>query len=181
MFRCIIARGVAFFAVVFFASAPAFADGPLSVYAGPQFISQGTAQGLAGDIQGDVGLGYDFGPKTVVPVRARFDLDDSFGSSNGGRVGTFGVGASARLTTPIYAGLGFSVYTINVRESACATGNAPCGSSASGTGVGTSIFIGSKLFSVPGVGLSIEGSYKKIPTLDGVDPSSFGIGLRASL
>jgi hypothetical protein len=181
MFVSTITRGVAIFALVLVASVPAFADGPLSVYAGPQFISQGTAQGLAGDIQGDVGLGYDFGPKTVVPVRARFDLDDSFGSSNGGRVGAFGIGASARLTTPIYAGLGFSIYNIDIRESACATGNAPCGSSASATGVGTNIFIGSKLFSVPGLGVSIEGSYKKIPTLDGVDPSSFGIGLRASL
>jgi hypothetical protein len=181
MFRSVIMRGIAVFVLVFSASAPALADGPFSVYAGPQFISQGTAQGLAGDIQGDVAVGYDFGPKTIVPVRARFDLDDAFGSSNGGRVGVVGIGASARLTTPLYAGLGFSVYNINVRESACATGFAPCGVSASGTGVGTSIFVGSKLFSMPGLGLAIEGSYKKIPTLDGVDPSSFGIGLRASL
>ncbi len=152
---------------------PSIADGPLSVYAGPQFISQGSAQNLGGTLQGDVGVGYDFGPKTIVPIRARFDLDDSFGNTSSGRVGFFGVGASARLTTPIYVGLGFSVYSVNVRENQ--------GFNTTATGVGTNIFAGQKVFSLPGLGLAIEGSYKRVPSVNGINPSAFGIGLRASL
>jgi hypothetical protein len=170
---------------------PALADGPISVYAGPQFIAQGTAQNLAGTVQVDAAAGYDFGPKTIVPVRARFDLDDGFGNTNNGRVGYFGVGASARLTTPVYAGVGFSIYSVNVHVSPVVTPGfsqgvaagttIPNGSSANGTGFGTNIFVGQKILSVPGIGLAIEGSYKRIPSLDGVNPSAFGIGLRASI
>jgi hypothetical protein len=172
-------------------AAPALADGPVSVYAGPQFISQGTAQNLAGTVQADVAAGYDFGPHTIVPVRARLDLDDGFGNTDNGRVGYFGVGASARLTTPIYAGIGFSFYSVNVHVSPGSTPafsqgvaagtTIPSGSSANGAGFGTNIFVGQKIFSLPGIGLAIEGSYKRIPSLDGVNPSAFGIGIRASL
>jgi hypothetical protein len=173
MFHPILTRAIAACSLVLAIATPACADGPLSVYAGPQFISQGTAQSIGGDVQGDVALGYDFGPKTIVPVRARFDVDDSFGNTSKGRVGFLGFGASARLTTPIYAGLGFSLYSVNVRENQSFNNTA--------TGFGTNIYVGSKLFSVPGLAVSVEGSYKKVPTLDGVDPSAFGIGLRASL
>lgn len=170
--------------------APALADGPLSIYAGPQFISQGSAQNLGGTVQGDVGAGYDFGPKTIVPVRARLDLDDSFGNTSSGRVGFFGIGASARLTTPIYAGLGFSLYTVNVRENhgprlfCLDCGYDPGygrGFNTTSEGFGTNIFVGQKLFSVPGIGLSIEGSYKRVPSVDGINPSAFGLGFRASI
>jgi hypothetical protein len=177
MFRSTLIRVATTTAIVLASTSPSLADAPFSVYAGPQFISQGTAQSLGGDVQGDVAVGYDFGPKTVVPVRARFDIDDSFGNTSKGRVGFLGFGASARLTTPIYAGLGFSVYSVNVRAN---QGGAP-GFDNTAAGFGTSVFVGSKLFSVPGLAVSVEGSYKKVPTLDGIDPSAFGIGLRASL
>ena len=168
-----IARGALGVALSLACAAPSLADGPVSVYAGPQFISQGTAQKLGGTVQGDVAVGYDFGPKTIVPIRARLDLDDSFGNTNSGRVGFLGIGASARLTTPIYAGLGFSLYSVNVRENA--------GFDTTATGFGTNIFAGQKIFSLPGIGLAIEGSYKRVPSVDGVNPSAFGLGLRASL
>ena len=177
-------------AIVLASAAPGLADGPISVYAGPQFISQGSAQKLGGTVQGDVSAGYDFGPKTIVPIRARIDLDDSFGNTSNGRVGFLGVGASARLTTPIYAGLGFSVYSVNVRENHGAEifcldcspqpGYGP-GFNTTSTGFGTNIFVGQKVFSLPGIGLAIEGSYKRVPSVDGINPSTFGVGLRASL
>jgi hypothetical protein len=176
MLQSLISRVACVAAFVFACGAPAFADGPLSVYAGPQFISQGTAQNLGGTVQGDIGLGYDFGPKTIVPIRARFDLDDSFGNTTHGRVGFLGIGASARLTTPIYVGLGFSLYSVNVREN-----GASAGFNTTSAGFGTSIFAGQKVFSLPGIGLAIEGSYKRVPSVDGVNPSAFGLGLRASL
>ena len=179
MLLSFLTRSALLAAIVYACAVPALADGPLSIYAGPQFISQGTAQSLGGSVQGDVGVGYDFGPKTIVPVRARFDIDDSFGNTTNGRVGFIGFGASARLTTPIYAGLGFSFYDVNVRENRQAGSSAGFNNSA--VGFGTSIFAGQKIFSLPGIGLAIEGSYKRVLSLDGVNPSAFGLGLRASL
>ena len=190
MFLSRSSRGIAACALALAVVSPALADGPLSVYAGPQFISQGNAQSLGGDVQGDIAVGYDFGPKTIVPVRARLDIDDSFGNTSKGRVGFVGFGASARLTTPIYAGLGLSVYSINVRENEGAPifcldcspqpGNGP-GFNTTQTGIGTSVFLGQKVFSLPGIGVAIEGSYKRVPSVAGVNPSAFGLGVRATL
>ena len=173
MFHSFLLRGAIVTATVLGSCAPSLADGQFSVYAGPQFISQGTAQSLGGDVQGDIAVGYDLGPKTIVPVRARLDVDDSFGNTSSGRVGFLGFGASARLATPFYAGIGASFYSVNVRVNQ--------GFNDTAIGFGTSLFVGNKLASLPGIGLAIEGSYKRVPSLDGVNPSAFGIGVRASL
>ncbi|MGP6156026.1 MAG: hypothetical protein ACLPYS_00575 [Vulcanimicrobiaceae bacterium] len=164
-------------AVLGAAAVPARADStPISIQIGPQFLLQDNARNAGGDVQTDLGFNYDFGPKTIIPIRASFQFDYSGGSHTAGNLNAYGFGVAGRLTTPLYAGAGISVYQVNARPSFTA---AP---SYSWAGVGTNLFVGDTLFQLPGgAGVSIQGTYKLMPSSQGIDPSAFSVDFRVQL
>jgi hypothetical protein len=164
------------FAAVLATSAAARADGPLSVQIGPQFALQDNARNAGGDMQTDIGAGYDFLKLPVAPVTAALQADDAFGSHGSGNLNQFGFGVAGRLTTPIYAGAGISVYNVSGRLAYAA---AP---SLSGSAVGENFFIGDRVLSLPGgLGFNLQATYKRVPSIAGIDSSAFGVGLRVAL
>ncbi|MGH7727304.1 MAG: hypothetical protein ACREM2_00725 [Vulcanimicrobiaceae bacterium] len=166
----------ALLAGVVLAGSPARASStPLSVEVGPQFLTQGAARSVGGDVQPAFGLDYDFGPNLPLPVRTSFHFNYAGGSANGGNLNEYGFGFGARLTTPIYLGAGIDVYNVNLHP---LPGRVPEGATST-TGLGSDFVLGENLLTVPGgVGLSLEARYKLVPNLDGIDPSAFGIDLR---
>ncbi len=177
---------VALAAVVCAACAtPAAADVlPISVQIGGQIPPDGFARSIAGTAQADFGLNLDVGPKTLVPVRVSFQLDDATSSN----FNEFGVGVAARLTTPTYAGAGISLYDVNARYATPVQPVGPDGTSSpsqvnlNSTSVGENFFVGQRIVSLPGgVNLSVEAAYKNIPSFDGLNPSAVSVGLRLQL
>jgi hypothetical protein len=157
-------------------AAPARADLPISLQLGAQFAQQSNARNAGGDTQTSFGLNYDFIRAPIVPVQVSFQFDDSNGTHDSGTLNELGFGVAARLTTPLYAGIGFSVYNVDAR---LAFPNAP---SLTSTGIGTNIFAGYRFLSLPGgVNFALQGTYKQLPTLNGINPSSFGAGVRVQL
>jgi hypothetical protein len=164
-------------ALTVFRAVPASADtSPISFQVGPQFLTQSGGRNAGGDVATDLGLNYDFGPKIVVPVRASAQFDYASGSHAAGSLQAYGFGVAARLTTPIYAGAGFSVYEVNARRSFF---GAP---SYSWAGLGTNLFVGDTLFALPGgAGVSVQVTYKVLPSSQGIDPSAFALDFRVQL
>ncbi len=156
------------------AAVPARADStPVSIQIGPQFLPQSDGRNAGGGVQTDVGLNYDFGPKTIVPIRASFQFDYAGGSHASGTLNAYGFGIAGRLTTPLYAGAGISLYQVNARQSFA---GAP---SYSWAGVGTNLFVGDTLFALPGgAGVALQGTYKVLPSSQGIDPSAFALDFR---
>jgi hypothetical protein len=171
-----IAGVLAFAAALAAAAVPALADGPLSVQVGAQFEQQGNARSAGGDVQPNFGLNYDFIHAPVVPVQVSLAFDTANGSNGNGKLDEYGFGVAGRLTTPLYAGIGFSVYNVNARL------NAPTALTFTSTGIGTTIFAGEKFLTLPGgVSFAIQGTYKQLPSFEGISPSSLGVGLRVQL
>ena len=160
-------------------AAPAAADADLSD-AGPSFVLSSGARTLPTTIS-NFGLGYDLGPKIIVPVRVSLDLDYAGGSGNGGSLNEFGGGLGVRLTTPLYVGVSLLAYNANVHPGSPG-GNAATPAAGSATGIGTSFCAGEKLFGIPGgAALALQATYRRVPSVDGYDPSSFTVGLRLNL
>jgi len=156
--------------------APARADAPLSLQLGLAVPPQSAARNAGGTTQVDVGLNYDFIQAPVVPFQVSFQFDDQNGSHGSGSLNALGFGVAGRLTTPLYAGIGFSVYNVNAK---LAAPNAP---SLSSTGIGTNIFAGYRFLSLPGgVNFALQGTYKQLPSFQGINPSSYGAGVRVQL
>jgi hypothetical protein len=156
--------------------APARADAPISVELGAQFPQQTNARNAGGDAQYDLGLNYDFINAPVVPIQASFQFDDANGTNRSGSLNAAGFGLAGRLTTPVYAGIGVSVYNVTAK---LAYPGAP---SVSGTGIGTNIFAGDRFLTLPGgVNFSLQATYRQLPSFAGVNPSSVGVGLRVQL
>jgi hypothetical protein len=155
---------------------PARADIPVSLQLGAQFAQQNNARNAGGDTQTDIGLNYDFIQAPVVPVQVSFQFDNTNGTHGSGSLHETGFGVAGRLTTPLYAGIGFSVYSVSARRS---LPNAPTLTS---TGIGTNIFAGVRFLSLPGgVNFSLQGTYKQLPSFGGITPNSYGAGLRVQL
>lgn len=169
--------GVSAAAFAFLANAaPACADLPLSVQIGPQFPVQSNARSAGGNAQIDVGLNYDIVRPPVIPAALSFQFDEANGANGAGNLNEYGFGFAGRLTTPFYAGAGFSVYNTTGRP------NSPFAASFSSTALGTNYFVGDRFLSLPGgVNFSLQAGYKLIPQFDGVNPSAFGVGLRVQL
>jgi hypothetical protein len=151
---------------------------PISVSAGVQLPTQGSARTIAGSTQTDFGLAYDFGPAIVLPIRAFLAADYAAGSRSGGRLDDYGVGIGVRLTTPLYAGASVSYYSLSN------TLPGSNGSSATTTwqGSGSDLFVGERLFGLPGgVNVNLEANYKILPSYQGVNPDAFGVDLRLHL
>ena len=155
---------------------PARADAGLSVELGAQFPEQGAARSVGGDVQTGFGVNYDFIRAPIVPVQVSFAFDDANGSTSNGKLNQVGFGVAGRLTTPLYAGIGFSVYNVN------ATVNGRDPQTLSSTGLGTTIFAGERFLTLPGgVSFALQGNYKQLPQFGGINPSSYGLGLRIQL
>jgi hypothetical protein len=155
---------------------PALADAPLSVELGAQLPQQSNARNAGGDVQTGFGVNYDFIRAPIVPVQVSLAFDDANGSNGNGKLDDYGIGVAGRLTTPLYAGIGFSVYTVNARV------NAPSAPSFTSTGIGTTIFAGERFLTLPGgVSFALQGTYKQLPSFQGINPSSIGVGLRVQL
>ncbi len=166
----------AFVAVAMAAAAPALADAPLSVQIGPQFPTQSSGRNAGGDVATDIGANYDVGPPLPLPFRASLQADYAHGSHGNGKLDDFGIGIAARLTTPIYAGAGISLYSVNVRL------DDPAAVSRNVVGAGENFFIGDRVLSLPGgLAFSVQGTYKLLPSAGGVDASNVGVGLRVQL
>lgn len=141
-------------AFAFFAPQAASATTPFSVEFGEQFSTQRPLS----ISEPYLGLNYDLGPKTIVPLRASIQADLSAGGLN---FGGAGFGLAVRTTTPLYVGAGASLYSLG-----------------GGTYLGTNFFVGSQLFTVPGgTTVGIQGTYKVIPA----EASSVGVGLRIQI
>jgi hypothetical protein len=171
-----IAGALAVTAALAGAALPATADTPISVQLGAQFPQQSNGRNAGGDVQTGFGVNYDFIRAPVVPVQVSLAFDDANGSNGYGKLDTYGFGVAARLTTPLYAGVGLSVYNVNSRF------NVPNAPSASSTGIGESFFVGERFLTLPGgANFSLQGTYKQIPSFNGINPSSLGVGLRVQL
>ncbi len=146
---------------------------------------------LGGTTQLGVGLGYDFGPPIIVPVRATAQFDYNGGSNGGGSLTTYGFTVGARLTTPIYAGIGIGPYFTSLKQPLFMVPESPAlpvfppvfistpNGSATAAGFGTKFTVGDRILSLPGgVSLALEASYQLLPTVQGIDPSAARLGLR---
>jgi len=173
------------------AAAPALAEGPLSVAAQGVILSGNGGGSLGGTTQLGVGLGYDFGPPIIVPVRATAQFDYNGGSNGGGSLTTYGFTVGARLTTPIYAGIGIGPYFTSLKQPLFMVPESPAlpvfppvfistpNGSATAAGFGTKFTVGDRILSLPGgVSLALEASYQLLPTVQGIDPSAARLGLR---
>jgi len=158
-------------AAVAASAAPAAADAGLSVTVGPTFVLQSAAQNVGATAQTNVNVAYDIGPKVPL-LRPFLTFDYAGGSANGGSLSDVGGGIGVRLTTPLYAGASLGFYAVNATPG----GNLP---SSSTTSVGTNLFAGERLFALPGIGLSLQATYRQIPQTGGYNPSSVTLGLRA--
>jgi hypothetical protein len=172
-------------------ASPALADGRVSVYGGAQFVDNG-ASDTVGLVQPDVAIGYDLGPRTNVPVHILLDADYAFGTGEFSDYSVLSLGASVRLTTPTYFGVGASYDFVNVQPQfyvypGVVTVPQPTGFGSSFTppptsasAPGVDFFAGQKLVSTRRYGLAIEASYRFIPNVGNTNPSGFSIGLRGS-
>ncbi len=178
-------------------AAPAFAEGPLSVSLQAVIPSGNGGSSAGGSPQLGVGLGYDLGPQIIVPVRATTQFDYNGGSGGGEpSLSTYGFTVGARLTTPLYAGVGIGPYvttltqrndflyssysgTPNFRLPAMPLGIIVGSTTTTTVGLGTKFSVGDRILSLPGgVSLSLEASYQLLPTISAVDPSAARLGLR---
>jgi hypothetical protein len=181
------------FAFAFVGAATALAPGaasadilpPVSFELGAQVPTQSAARNAGGNAQTTIAAGYDFGPKTIIPIRASLQVDEATGSNGNGTYNEFGFGVNGRLTTPLYVGAGVSLYDTNAREQYVVPAGNVAGTgpvTVSSTSVGENFFIGERLISIPGgIDLDLEANYKNIPQFDGINPSAFGVGLRVRL
>jgi hypothetical protein len=162
----------------------AFADGPIAIVAGGAF-PQG-APFVTGTTQLNVGASYDVGPK-LGPLRAFLAFDYANGPAGGLGLADYGFGAGVRLTTPLYAGVTIGVYTATAQQSCSypVAGGGVGGSNAcpntGATGFGSTYFVGVRVLSLPGVSLSLQGGYRQIPLVGGINPSGPNIGLRLQI
>jgi hypothetical protein len=155
---------------------PAPAATPLAVQLGVQFPTHESARNAGGSTQTDLGVTYDLLSAPVVPVQAMLQVDDAFGTHAGGRLNVLSAGAAARLTTPLYAGAGVSVYNVNARPGYAGATNV------SSTGIGENFFVGDRFLTLPaGIDFSLQATYEQIPQFGGIDASSLGVGLRVHL
>lgn len=177
---------LAFLAVVI-EPAPVRAEGPLSVALEAVVPSGNGGGSLGGNAQLGVGVGYDFGPPIIVPVRATAQFDYNGGSGNGGTLSTYGFTAGVRLTTPIYAGVGIGPYVSSYRlltVPLALPGRQPgsffsANPTTTEVGLGTKFTVGDRILSLPGgVSLSLEASYQLLPAINGIDPSAARLGVR---
>ena len=178
-------------ALLLCSASEALADGPVSVYVGPDFLTDQSALGLtAGAVGTDVALGYDLGRNGPSKLRYRLDLDDSFVASTDARLGYVSAGASARLSSPFYVGAGATVDRVTVRQRdffaypgfGGTNENGPQSAVATTTitNLGGNFFLGQKVLSSRGLGLSVEASYKLVPTVSYVNLDGVRVGLRAN-
>ncbi len=178
----------AVFCAVAFVPARALAEGPLSVALQAVIPSGNGGGSLGGNTQLGVGVGYDFGPPIIIPVRATAQFDYNGGSGGDGTLSTYGFTAGARLTTPIYAGIGIGPYVSSYTPNPFGPEPfppLPPGSffrpnpTTTAVGLGTKFTVGDRIFSLPGgVSLSLEASYQLLPSINGVDPSAARLGVR---
>ncbi len=151
---------------------------PLSVAAQGVILSGNGGGSLGGTTQLGVGLGYDFGPPIIVPVRATAQFDYNGGSNGGGSLTTYGFTVGARLTTPIYAGIGIGPYFTSLKQPLFMVPESPAlpvfppvfistpNGSATAAGFGTKFTVGDRILSLPGgVSLALEASYQLLPTV----------------
>jgi|GEM_PF-1507155 len=153
---------------------PARADSPFSLEAGPQFGLQSSGRSAAGNVATDLGVNYDFGPRTVIPIRASLQIENVNGTNGAfGNLHQNAFGIAGRLTTPLYAGFGVSVYTTS------AAVDSPTALQYHATSVGTNYFVGQRVLSLPGgSAFSLQATYKQIPAFAGIDTSAVGVGVR---
>jgi hypothetical protein len=162
-------------------SKPALADGPVGVVAGAAF-PQGSIYSR-GSAQVYVGASYDVGPK-FGPFRGSILFDYASGAIDNHNLNDYAFGVGVRLTTPLYAGLSVGVGTTNANQT-CPTPEggfaSPICPGLSATGFASTYFVGVRLISVPGITLSLQGGYRQMPTLDGVNASGASVGLRLQI
>jgi len=153
---------------------PARADSPFSLQVGPQFGLQSSGRSAAGNVATDVGLNYDFGPRTVIPIRASLQFENVNGTNGAfGNLHQNAFGVAGRLTTPLYAGFGVSVYTTSAAVSN------PFGFQYHSTSIGTNYFVGQRVLALPGgTAFSLQATYQQIPAFAGIDTSALGAGVR---
>ncbi len=162
--------------VALFAMRPVAAATPLSVTLGAQFPTQNNAQNAGGDTQASLLVGYDVIHAPIVPIQASLTFDASQGTHGSGMLNELGFGVEGALTTPFYAGAGVSVENVNARPAYAGASNV------TQLGLGTSIFVGDRVLSLPGgVNFSLQATYKQVAPVDGINPSSYGLGLRVHL
>jgi hypothetical protein len=152
-------------------AAPAAADS-VGLSVGESVVFQSAARQVGGTTQLNLGASFDLGPTKPLPVRASLVFDYAGGSANGGSLSNYGGGLGVRLTTPIYAGVNGLFYNVSL---------SPGGglASANRTGFGTNYFVGERLASLPGgASVSLQATYRQLPTVNGVDPSGLGVSLR---
>lgn len=160
-------------------TAPAAADAGVSILGGPAFVLNSNS--VLPTVLTSVGLGYDLGPKTIVPIRFSVEGDYAGGSGHGGSLDEYELGVGARLTTPLYVGVTASVYSASVHPAAFSGGVPGPGASSSG-GLSGAVFAGEKLFGLPGgAGVSLQATYRRLSAGGGYNPNSLTVGLRVNL
>ena len=169
-----------------FAVTPALADDPIGIIAGGAFPLAGGYPYSGGSAQLNVGASYDVGPR-FGPFRGSVLFDYANGMTDGQSLNDFGFSVGARLTTPLYAGVTLGLYNASTQPS-CSypapaiglVGSNSC-PSLSTTGFGSSYFVGARLFSLPGLSVSLQGGYRQIPVVGGINPSGPNVALRLQL
>jgi len=183
------AAAATFAAVAIYASAvPARADvlPPVSVELGAQFLPQSNARTGAGDTQLSVGANYDIWKVPLAPVKVSLRFDEANGGGqHGSTFNEYGFGVTGQLTTPLYAGAGFSVYNTSVGAVVPAPGITSLNGgrfTSSSTALGEEFFVGDRFLSLPGgVNFALQATYKDIPQYNGFNPSAVAVGLRVQL
>jgi hypothetical protein len=122
----------------------------------------------------NLGASFDLTPK-VIPVRVALVFDYAGGSANGASLSNYGAGLGVRIDAPVYGGVNMLVYNVSLN---------PGGglATASRVGLGTNYFVGERIARMPGGGtVSVQATYRQVPTVNGINPSGLGVALRLGL
>ncbi len=154
---------------------PALADSTFSALVGEAVMFSSAARQIGGTGQINVGASVGLGHLKLSALKNSAVFDYASGSAGGGSINDWGIGFATRLNTPVYIGAGGLIYVVNVNRGAAL-------GSRSTTGFGSNIFVGQRLFGLPGgTGFSAQMTYRQLPTLNGIDPSGLSFALRVDL
>ncbi len=149
-------------------------NAPFSLSLGVNFPNQTQAKDIGGSSQIAANVSYAITPTTRRAGSLYLFVDYTGGGNSGANEDAIGGGVGFRMNTPIYAGLDLGAYGTSVGF------RTPEGSVSSGTtGGGGRAYVGGNLVSGSGPVLFLEGGYRFLPSVEGVDPSGWGVSLGA--
>jgi hypothetical protein len=157
----------------------ASSSAPVSLSLGVNFPSQSYAQDVGGSTQFALNGSFALTPTTPKSAALYLFLDYTGGGNSGRNENSVGGGIGVRTTDQIYGGLDLGVFGTTVNLPIITPEGVVPGTFSQGTtGGGGRIYIGANLTPASARPvLFVEGGYRFLPSVNGVNPSGFGVSI----